>query len=57
MEHYCWDCKSEYECLDPLNLCPHSGMTDAEGASIQCPECYDIEHGESSGGDNAEMAG
>ena len=47
MEHYCWDCKAEYECFDPLNHCPHREMTDPEGASIQCPECYDIEHGES----------
>lgn len=47
MEHYCWDCKSEYECFDPLNLCPCVDPEQPEGVPIQCPECYDIEHGES----------
>ena len=55
MKHWCWDCKAAYECFDPLNLCPCQDMgrdmwgddEPPEGASIQCPECYDIEHGES----------
>ena len=45
MQHYCWDCKTEYECFDPLNVCPHDLLP--EGEEIQCPDCYDAEHGES----------
>ena len=45
--HYCWDHKGLYECFDPLEMCPCHEMEDSNEAKIQCPECYDIEHGES----------